>query len=37
MTIATESVPRSTDVISDVLRSIRLDGTLYFEAQLSAP
>lgn len=26
-----------TDVISDVLRSIRLSGTLYFEAQLTAP
>jgi len=27
----------SIDVISDVLRSIRLAGTLYFEAHLSAP
>ena len=26
-----------TDVITDVLRSIRLHGTLYFEAQLNAP
>lgn len=37
MTTAIESTSTGTDVISDVLRSIRLDGTLYFEAQLSAP
>ncbi|MEE9413751.1 MAG: AraC family transcriptional regulator [Acidimicrobiales bacterium] len=34
MTVIT--TPR-TDVITDVLRSIRLQGTLYFEAQLTAP
>lgn len=32
-----ENVPTGTDVISDVLRSIRLEGTLYFEAHLTAP
>ncbi len=26
-----------TDVLSDVLRSVRLEGTLYFEAQLTQP
>ena len=37
MTVAAENVPTGIDVISDVLRSIRLEGTIYFEAQLTAP
>ena len=38
MAFAIERSPATgTDVISDVLRSIRLEGTFYFEAQLAAP
>ena len=37
MTVTAEDVPTGTDVISDVLRSVRLQGTIYFEAQLTAP
>lgn len=37
MNLAAPNSRTHTDVISDVLRSIRLAGTLYFEARLAAP
>ena len=33
----TQESPRTSDLVGDILRSIRLEGTLYFEAELTAP
>lgn len=37
MTLLDRPIPTRSDLTGDVLRSIRLEGTLYFEAELTAP